>query len=89
MRITLPGISPALVSGWLLAFTLSLDDLVVASFVTGPSATTLPIAVFSMVRLGVSPEVNALASIFLGFVFVLVSFAFWLIAREQRRHRHG
>jgi putrescine transport system permease protein len=88
-RITLPGISPALVSGWLLAFTLSLDDLVIASFVTGPSATTLPIAVFSMVRLGVSPEVNALASVFLGFVFVLVSFAFWLIAREQRRRRQG
>src|SRR5467141_861358 len=65
-RITLPGISPALVSGWLLAFTLSLDDLVIASFVTGPSATTLPMAVFSSVRLGVSPEVNALATLFLG-----------------------
>ena len=85
MRITLPGISPALVAGWLLAFTLSLDDLVIASFVTGPSATTLPMAVFSSVRLGVSPEVNALASLFLAVVFVLVSLAFWLMARQERR----
>ena len=84
-RITLPGISPALVSGWLLAFTLSLDDLVVASFVTGPSATTLPMAVFSSVRLGVSPEVNALASLFLAIVFVLVAAAFWMMARQERR----
>jgi putrescine transport system permease protein len=84
-RITLPGISPALVSGWLLAFTLSLDDLVVASFVTGPSATTLPMAVFSSVRLGVSPEVNALATLFLSLVFVLVALAFWLMARAERR----
>ena len=86
-RITLPGISPALVAGWLLAFTLSLDDLVVASFVTGPSATTLPMAVFSSVRLGVSPEVNALATLFLAVVFVLVSLAFWLMARAERRRR--
>jgi putrescine transport system permease protein len=84
-RITLPGIGPALVSGWLLAFTLSLDDLVVASFVTGPSATTLPMAVFSSVRLGVSPEVNALATLFLAVVFVLVAVAFWLVARQERR----
>jgi putrescine transport system permease protein len=84
-RITLPGISPALVSGWLLAFTLSLDDLVVASFVTGPSATTLPMAVFSSVRLGVSPEVNALATLFLAVVFVLVAVAFWLMAHQERR----
>ena len=84
-RITLPGIAPALVSGWLLAFTLSLDDLVVASFVTGPSATTLPMAVFASVRLGVSPEVNALATVFLAVVFVLVSLAAWLIARTERR----
>jgi putrescine transport system permease protein len=86
-RITLPGISPALIAGWLLAFTLSLDDLVIASFVTGPSATTLPMAVFSSVRLGVSPEVNALATLFLGVVFVLVSLAYWLMARAERRRR--
>ena len=84
-RITLPGIRPALISGWLLAFTLSLDDLVVASFVTGPSATTLPMAVFSSVRLGVSPEVNALATLFLGAVFVLVAAAFRLMARGEGR----
>ena len=86
-RITLPVISPALLSGWLLAFTLSLDDLVVASFVTGPSATTLPMAVFSRVRLGVSPEVNALATLFLCVVFVTVAFAGWLIARTERRRQ--
>jgi putrescine transport system permease protein len=86
-RVTLPGISPALVSGWLLAFTLSLDDLVIASFVTGPSATTLPMAVFSSVRLGVSPEVNALATLFLALVFLLVSLAFWLMARAERGQR--
>ncbi len=84
-RITLPGISPALVSGWLLAFTLSLDDLVVASFVSGPSATTLPMAVYSSVRIGVTPEINALATLFLAVVFTMVALAFWLMAREERR----
>jgi putrescine transport system permease protein len=86
-RITLPVISPALIAGWLLAFTLSLDDLVIASFVTGPSATTLPMAVFSSVRLGVSPEVNALAALFLGLVFLLVAIAFWLTPRGEWRGR--
>ena len=86
-RVTLPGISPALVSGWLLAFTLSLDDLVIASFVTGPSATTLPMAVFSSVRLGVSPEVNALATLFLAVIFLIVAFAGWLMARDERRRQ--
>ncbi len=66
--ITLPLIAPALMAGWLLAFTLSVDDLVISSFVTGPSATTLPIVIFSKVRLGVSPEINALASVFVAFV---------------------
>jgi putrescine transport system permease protein len=87
--ITVPGISPALISGWLLAFTLSLDDLVIASFVTGPSATTLPMAVFSSVRLGVSPEVNALATLFLGAVFLLVALAAMLMARAERRRSLG
>ena len=86
-QITLPGISPALVSGWLLAFTLSLDDLVIASSVTGPSATTLPMAVFSSVRLGVSPEVNALATLFLAVVFLLVALAGWLMALEEDRRQ--
>jgi putrescine transport system permease protein len=84
-RVTLPGISPALISGWLLSFTLSLDDLVVASFVSGPSATTLPMAVYSSVRIGVTPEINALATLFLGVVFTLVASAGWLMARQERR----
>jgi len=84
-RVTLPGISPALVSGWLLAFTLSLDDLVVASFVSGPSATTLPMAVYSSVRIGVTPEINALASVFIAVVIVFVTLAFVMIARQERR----
>lgn len=66
--ITLPVISPALLSGWLLAFTLSLDDLVIASFVSGPGASTLPMVIFSKVRLGVSPDINALATIVIGIV---------------------
>ena len=84
-RVTLPGIRPALVSGWLLAFTLSLDDLVVASFVSGPSATTLPMAVYSSVRIGVTPEVNALATVFIAAVFVLVALAGWAMNRHERR----
>lgn len=68
--VTLPIIAPAVISGWLLAFTLSLDDLVIASFTSGPSATTLPIKIFSSVRLGVSPEINALSSIMIGLVTI-------------------
>ncbi|ARP95685.1 ABC transporter permease subunit [Bordetella genomosp. 13] len=63
--ITLPLIAPAVVSGWLLAFTLSLDDVVVSSFLSGPGSTTLPMEVFSRVRLGLKPEVNALATLFI------------------------
>ena len=66
--ITLPIIAPALVSGWLLAFTLSLDDLVIASFVSGPGSSTLPMVIFSKIKLGVSPDVNALATIIIGVV---------------------
>ena len=66
--ITLPIISPALIAGWLLAFTLSLDDLVIASFVSGPGSSTLPMVIFSKIRLGVSPDVNALATIIIGIV---------------------
>ena len=68
--VTLPIIAPAVISGWLLAFTLSLDDLVIASFTSGPSATTLPIKIFSAVRLGVSPEINALSTILIGMVTI-------------------
>ncbi len=68
--VTLPIIAPAVISGWLLAFTLSLDDLVIASFTTGPAATTLPIKIFSAVRLGVSPQINALSTILIGMVTI-------------------
>lgn len=66
--VTLPIIAPAVVSGWLLAFTLSLDDLVITSFAAGPSSTTLPMKIFSSVRLGVSPEINALSTIMISIV---------------------
>ena len=68
--VTLPIIAPAVISGWLLAFTLSLDDLVIASFTSGPSSTTLPIKIFSAVRLGVSPEINALSTLMIAIVTV-------------------
>jgi putrescine transport system permease protein len=68
--VTLPIIAPAVISGWLLAFTLSLDDLVIASFTSGPAATTLPIKIFSAVRLGVSPEINALSTIIIALVTI-------------------
>lgn len=68
--VTLPIIAPAVVSGWLLAFTLSLDDLVIASFVSGPASTTLPIKIWSAVRLGVSPEINALSTLMIGIVTI-------------------
>ena len=72
LRITLPLIAPALLSGWLLAFTLSLDDLVIASFVSGPGSTTLPMVVYSSVRMGVSPQINALATLIVLFVAIAV-----------------
>jgi putrescine transport system permease protein len=68
--ITLPLIAPALIGGWLLAFTMSLDDLVISSFVSGPGSSTLPMVVFSMVRRGLSPEINALATLFIGVISV-------------------
>jgi putrescine transport system permease protein len=67
-QITLPVIAPAIVSGWMLAFTLSLDDLVIASFTSGPGATTLPMKIYSQVRLGVTPEINAACTILIGLV---------------------
>ncbi|MCC5956312.1 MAG: ABC transporter permease subunit [Natronohydrobacter sp.] len=82
--VTLPVIAPALVAGWLLAFTLSLDDLVIASFVSGPGASTLPMVIFSKVRLGVSPDVNALATIIIGIVLVAVVIAGWMMRRSMR-----
>ena len=68
LLVTLPVIAPAVIAGWLLAFTLSLDDLVIASFTSGPGSTTLPMRIFSSVRLGVSPEINAACTIMIGLV---------------------
>lgn len=85
--ITLPIIAPALISGWLLAFTISLDDLVIASFVSGPGSSTLPMVIFSKVRLGVSPDINALASIMVLLVTIGVVIAGILIARQEKRRQ--
>jgi putrescine transport system permease protein len=82
--VTLPIIFPALLSGWLLAFTLSLDDLVIASFVAGPGSSTLPMVVFSKVRLGVSPDINALATILITIVAIGVAIAGVVMARQQK-----
>jgi len=81
---TLPAITPALASSWLLSFTLSLDDLVISSFVSGPGASTLPMVIFSKVKLGVSPDVNALASLIICLVGVCVLIAGYLMRRAER-----
>lgn len=83
--ITLPLIAPALAAGWLLAFTLSLDDLVIASFVSGPASSTLPMVVYSKVRLGLTPEVNALATLIVVVVTTGIVIAGWLMHRSARR----
>lgn len=83
--ITLPLIAPALAAGWLLAFTLSIDDVVISAFVTGPGATTLPIVIFSKVRLGVSPEINALASIVVVVVGLVIAAAGRLMGSSRLR----
>jgi putrescine transport system permease protein len=82
---TLPAIAPALASSWLLSFTLSLDDLVISSFVSGPGASTLPMVIFSKVKLGVSPDVNALASLIICLVGICVLLAGYLMRRTERR----
>ncbi len=83
--ITIPMIAPALVSGWLLAFTLSLDDLVIASFVAGPGSTTLPMLVFASVRLGTNPEINALATLILLIVGIIGVIAWWFMHRAEKQ----
>ncbi|GEO82260.1 ABC transporter permease subunit [Pararhodospirillum oryzae] len=82
--ITIPVIAPALVAGWLLSFTLSLDDLVIASFVSGPASSTLPMVVFSSIRLGVSPEINALATLLVVLATVAIAAVGWLQVRQER-----
>jgi putrescine transport system permease protein len=83
--ITVPMIAPAMISGWLLAFTLSLDDVVIASFVSGPGSTTLPMLIFSKVRLGVTPDINALATVIILLVSVGVITAAWITSRQGKR----
>ena len=81
--VTLPLIAPAVVAGWMLAFTLSLDDLVIASFTSGPGATTLPMKIYSQVRLGVTPEINAVSTILIGFVAIGVVAASLITKRRE------
>jgi putrescine transport system permease protein len=85
LTVTLPTIAPALVAAWLLAFTLSLDDLVIASFVSGPGSSTLPMVVFSKVRLGISPDINALATLMILIVGLGGVFGFWQMRRSTHR----
>jgi len=83
--ITLPLLAPGMLAGWLLSFTLSLDDLIIASFVTGPGAVTLPILIYSRVRLGLRPDINALATIIILVVAIGVLIAAWLMFRQQKQ----
>ena len=88
LTVTLPVIAPAVVAGWMLAFTLSIDDLVIASFTSGPGATTLPMKIYSQVRLGVTPEINAVCTLLVGLVTVAVVGASVATRRgEERRAR--
>jgi putrescine transport system permease protein len=84
LLVTVPLLAPALVAGWLLAFTLSIDDLVIASFVSGPGASTLPMVIFSKVRIGLSPEINALATVMIGLVFAGGVAALLVLTRAAR-----
>ena len=84
--VTLPMISQALMSAWLLTFTLSLDDVVLSAFLSGPGATTMPLVIFSRARLGLNPSVNAIATLIVGMVSIGVVAASLLIARRERRH---
>ena len=86
-KVTLPVILPAVVSGWMLAFTLSLDDLVIASFNSGPGATTLPMKIYSQVRLGVTPEINAVCTILIGIVATGVLIASIIGRRRDVQHK--
>ena len=88
LEITLPIITPAILSSWLLSFTLSLDDLVISSFVAGPGASTLPMVIYSKVKLGVSPDVNALASLIVCAVGACVVIAGYVMNRAEKRRAH-
>lgn len=83
--VTLPMISQSLLSAWLLTFTISLDDVVLSAFLSGPGSTTLPLVIFSRARLGLNPSVNAVATLIVALVAVGVVLASWLIARAERK----
>lgn len=87
LSVTLPVIAPAVVAGWMLAFTLSLDDLVIASFTSGPGATTLPMKIYSQVRLGVTPEINAVCTLLIAVVTVGVIAASIVNKRREVQRR--
>lgn len=89
IQITIPMIAPSLAAGAMMSFALSLDDLVLASFVSGPGATTLPMEVFSAVRLGVKPEINAIASLILLCVSLFTFLAWFFTRRAEKRRRRG
>lgn len=83
--ITIPLLAPGMLAGWLLSFTLSLDDLIIASFVSGPGAVTLPMLIYSRVRLGLRPDINALATIIILVVAIGVLIAAWIMFRQQKQ----
>lgn len=85
--ITLPLMRPAVVAGWLLAFTLSLDDLILTQFVAGPASQTLPMQIYSSIRLGVSPQINVLATMVIGIVVAFVVILGSVLLRDARRSR--
>ncbi len=86
--VTLPMIAPSLLAAWLLTFTLSLDDVVMSAFLSGPGSTTLPLVIFSRARLGLDPTVNALATVVIGVVAVFViASSYFIAAHERRRYR--
>ena len=84
--VTLPLLAPALLAAWLLSFTLSFDDLVIASFTSGPGSSTLPMQIYASVRLGVSPQINALATLMIGAVAIGILIATWIL--QRRRHKN-
>lgn len=83
-QITLPQIIPSLISAWLLSFTLSIDDLIITSFVSGPGSTTLPMMIFSIVKTGVTPEINALATVMIFIVLITVGSTLWIANRRNK-----
>lgn len=85
--ITLPIIAPALLSGWLLGFTLSIDDLVISSFVAGPNSTTLPMVIYSSARLGINPKINALATIMISLVTFISIIATWMMFHKEKQRK--